>query len=149
MDLVSIADCNGGLISVFFDSDVLLEAIRTPGTIRDHVTEIDPPLRLVSIITVHEVAFAHKGHAISTLQRNESWIRDHLIKEVSFNERVSKNVNSFRTRDASRVRGKTDLGDWLLTCFARYTDPTKQFAIATRNRSDFEQLPVRLVAEFV
>jgi len=149
MTLVSINECNAGRISIFFDAMILFDAIRTAGPTRDQLTRIDPPLRLISSTTLYEVAFAHKGLAPSTLRGNESWIRDHSITTFPFSGRIAGKVDSFRTKDSALARGRMELGDWLLACFARHADPQKEFAIATRDRDDFEQLPVRLVTEFI
>lgn len=149
MALVSIRDCNAGRISVFFDADVLIKAIGTAGPMRDRLTEIDPPLRLISTPTLYEVAFAHKGLAPSTLKKNESWINDHFITTFPFSCRIAGKVDSFLTKDRAIAQGKSGLGDWLLACFARHADGQKKFAIATKNRVDFERLPVTLVTEFI
>lgn len=152
---VSIAECNKARFSVFFDANVILDAIRDKGrgpTIENFL-RVDPPLRLIASMTLYEVAFSRKGLTTTRLEQNQQWVRDHFATEIPFQERVGLRFERFLRREAHLVRGKTDLADLLLACWMLAQQQqgrgATQLAIATKNEKDFDSLPVRLVCDFL
>lgn len=127
------------------------EAKAGTGQFFEHFNEVDRPLRLYASSTLYEVAFARKGSAAArTLRENQDWINDHANR-MRFTEKVGQKFDEFvspASKLSKLVRGKVDLGDVFLACFARAKVGREEFAIATHD-GDFFELPVTLVKEFL
>lgn len=147
---VSIAECNVEQRLVFFDANVIFDAIWRRERADELLTQVEPRLRHVSSIQRYEVAFAHKGLAASTLEENGVWMTDHNLTPVSLNERALRRFERFFGVEAQRVRRRTDLADALLAaqCLA-LLDEGHAIAVATRDADDYERIPLDLVSDFL
>jgi predicted nucleic acid-binding protein len=147
---VTIEQCNTARISVFFDANVIIAAIRDStrgGQTFARLNAIDRPLRLFSSTTLFEVAFARRGASERTLREDHAWLRAHATG-IRFTERVGRRFDHLVGPASRLVRGRADLGDALLVAFAPKQATGRLFAIAT-NDGDFRELPVRVVSEFL
>jgi len=145
----SIERCNRSATLVLFDACVLIDAIRRDPDTLDHLLRVEPPLRAVATTTLLEVAFAHKGLAPATLRENQRWIVDHRLERVPFDAKVARQIERSVHSEASSIRGRASLGDFLLASTLRaMVPPPGGVALATRNARDFMHLPIVLVTEF-
>jgi predicted nucleic acid-binding protein len=150
-DRIPLEECNRYRIPIFLDACVIINAIRR-GQTAALINRIDPSLRHIASVTLYEVAFAHEGHASTTLKDNQAWIQDHRIKRVPWTQRAGRRFDQFLAEDASKIRGKgIDLGDVMLACWAKAFASLERVrvAIATENHRHFKHLSVLLVEDFL
>lgn len=79
------------------------------------------------------------------LEANQEWIADHGIRALPFSEREARRFHRLIVESANLVRGRASLGDALI---AAHLLSIPDAAFATRNRADFEHLPLLLIEDF-
>lgn len=149
--LVTVAQCNDEQIIVYFDADVIIQAIKQADSLElSNLLRVKHALRRCATTTMYEVAFARKGTDLSRLRRNQDWIGEHFPDRDRLDGEVAEEFERSLTTYATSARGKADLGDAFLASWCRARSSARsRCAIATINGRDYRALPVALVSDFL